>query len=209
MPKSRKRKRPTAGATRTIDWGASAAPKNRLRERIIVIAVVVIVVAGGGGYLWQTFSASRAFGNLAQQGQAVLGSVTTQPNDGRRHLDAGERWTYAERYPTSGPHEPIWTRPGFYDDRQPPTRLVHALEHGNVVIYVGEQPPDVIETLRDWAGLFTGQWDGLVVTSDASLGRRVVLTAWTRRLELDSFDAASAAAFVDAFRGRGPENPVR
>ena len=131
------------------------------------------------------------------------------PTTGRRHLDAGERWRYDSRYPTSGPHQTIWVWPGFYDRRQDPLRLVHALEHGNIVVYFDRQPPDVIDTLQDWAGLFTGQWDGLVVARDPGLGQSIVLTAWRKRLELDRFDAAAAAAFIDAFRGRGPENAVR
>ena len=37
----------------------------------------------------------------------------------------------------------------------------------------------------------------------------VVMTAWTKLLRLEAFDEASAAAFIDLFRGRGPENRVR
>ena len=37
----------------------------------------------------------------------------------------------------------------------------------------------------------------------------VILTAWTRVLTLDGFDRDAAAAFIDAYRGRGPEHPVR
>lgn len=37
----------------------------------------------------------------------------------------------------------------------------------------------------------------------------ILLTAWTKMLRLAKFDAASAAAFIDRFRGRGPEHPVR
>ena len=35
------------------------------------------------------------------------------------------------------------------------------------------------------------------------------MTAWRKRLRLKTFDASAAAAFIDAYRGRGPENPVR
>ncbi len=41
------------------------------------------------------------------------------------------------------------------------------------------------------------------------MGKRVVLVAWTKLLRLRKFDAASAAAFIDAYRGRGPEQRVR
>ena len=41
------------------------------------------------------------------------------------------------------------------------------------------------------------------------LGQTIELTAWTKLLRLETWDAALAAAFIDAYRGRGPENPVR
>jgi hypothetical protein len=37
----------------------------------------------------------------------------------------------------------------------------------------------------------------------------VVLTAWRKILKLDSFEPAAAAAFIDTYRGRGPEKRVR
>lgn len=66
-----------------------------------------------------------------------------------------------------------------------------------------------MDILKRWAGLYGGQWDGLVVTPKPGLGEAIVLTAWTKLLRLAPFDAEAAAAFIDAFRGRGPENPVR
>ncbi len=210
MPKSRKRKK-TAGTTkpRDIQWGGSGTKKTRVFDRIVLPIIAVVVVVGGGLFWWQSSAAKRAFAELAEGGEAILDQVQSSRSDGRRHLDPGERHFYASRYPTSGPHEPVWTRPGFYESAQPPTRLVHALEHGNIVIYYDRPGPEVEATLRDWADLFTGQWDGVVVSKDSGLGEGLVLTAWTKRLDMDSFDAPAAAAFVDAYRGRGPENPVR
>jgi hypothetical protein len=40
------------------------------------------------------------------------------------------------------------------------------------------------------------------------LGETVILTSWQHRLELAKMDVR-ASFFVDAFRGRGPENRVR
>ena len=67
----------------------------------------------------------------------------------------------------------------------------------------------MLQTLDAWADVYDGRWDGIVVTPMVGLGQSVVLTAWNRRLDLDRFDPASAAAFIDGYRGRGPENPVR
>lgn len=176
---------------------------------MITGVVAIAIVVGLGGYLARDVFAKRQIASLAALGAATLSDVETQRSDGRGHLDPGQRHFYAARYPTSGPHESVWVRPGFYDEAQPPTRLVHAMEHGNVVIYYDAPGEAALEMLRRWSGLYTGQWDGLVVTKDSGLGSRIVLSAWTKRLELERFDPEAAAAFVDAFRGRGPENPIR
>ena len=126
---------------------------------------------------------------------------------GDRHVDQffGD---YGAEFPTSGPHAPTPAAPGFYDEPIVPEPLVHALEHGNIVIYF-EEPGDVaIEALRRWTGAYVGSLDGVIAVRTPGLGERVVLTAWQRKLSLDRFDVR-AAYFVDAFRGRGPESRVR
>jgi hypothetical protein len=116
---------------------------------------------------------------------------------------------YGTPFPTSGPHSPRWTETGFYSEPQPPTELVHALEHGNIVIYYDRPGSGALDQLRRWADEYQGQWDGVVVVPSPGLKRSVVLTAWEKRLRLDRFDAEAAAAFLDAFRGRGPEGAMR
>jgi hypothetical protein len=170
------------------------------------LAAVVIVA---GLAWWRSIGAERAFLALAAQGRAALTQVRSIRSDGRTHLSPGQTHLYTSRFPTSGPHFSTWTEPGVYDRAERPSHLVHALEHGNVVIYVDRPEPAVIETLEAWAALYDGRWDGIVLVPMAGLGQGVVLTAWTKRLDLERFDSAAAAAFIDAYRGRGPEHPVR
>lgn len=214
MPKSRTRKRKksgTAAATSgggNVQWGGASQELKPATKGILGL-VAVAIVGGIGWFAWNAFSVSQEFDALIEAGQPALGNVVSTPSLGRRHLAIGENYSYREGYPTSGPHDQTWVSPGFYTRPQLPTRLVHAAEHGNIVIYYNNPGDEVIETLKSWAGLYSGQWDGIVVTRNRSLGASVVLTAWRKRLRLPSFDAASAAAFIDAFRGRGPENKVR
>ncbi|MCP4327660.1 MAG: DUF3105 domain-containing protein [Alphaproteobacteria bacterium] len=116
---------------------------------------------------------------------------------------------YDRDFPTSGPHSPTWTVPGVYDRPQAKSELVHALEHGHIVVYFDRPSPEAWRQLTDWAGLFSGKWDGLVVTPYPGLDETMVMTAWNRTLRLDAWNGMVAAAFIDAYRGRGPENPVR
>jgi hypothetical protein len=171
---------------------------------------VAAVLGAVGGWLWWQFNAAETvFLDLAQAGRPALDAVKTRPNLGRGHVPPGQGVAYGDPFPTSGPHDSKWVEPGFYRTPQTPERLVHAVEHGNIVIYYDTPGDAVVETLDSWTGLYGAQWSGIVVAPAPGLGAAVVLTAWRKVLRLDPFDAAVAAAFVDAYRGRGPEKPVR
>ena len=207
MPKSRKRQKKASQAGK-VSWGGKATPGTRRLN--VVIAAVALAAAVAGGMYWYTASRTEsAFLALADQGRDRLEAVESETNKGRRHLGPGETHSYGDSTPTSGPHDTTWAKTGFHETAQVPTRVVHALEHGNVVVYYDRPGEAVIETLKDWTGLYTGQWDGLLAVPMPGLGEGLVLTAWTKELRLDTFDAPLAAAFIDAYRGRGPEHPVR
>ena len=209
MAKTKSKKRRNASADRSLTHGGHYTPSRRRRDYAVAAAVSAAIVAGVGAYWWWLTKAEGDFLALAAQGQAVLSEVRREPSLGRTHLRAGETYSYASRFPVSGPHHQVPTEPGFYDFPQAPIQLVHALEHGHVVIYYDQPGDDALDMLKQWSSRYSGVWDGVVVTPMPRLGERIELTAWTRRLRLTRFDPAVAAAFVDAYRGRGPEHPVR
>ncbi len=208
--KKRKKSPEAAAAARPMSWGGGYSAKQRRRDYLIMAAVLVVALAGGGSYWWRTAGVGRDFDQLVAAGQGSLARVKTIASRGRDHFSPGTPYAYPSRFPTSGAHATATTAPGFYDTAQPPTLLVHAVEHGNIVIYYGDgADPSVLETLRDWTDLYDGRYDGVVAVPMTGLDDRVVLTAWTKRLNLRPFEPAAAAAFIDAYRGRGPEHPVR
>ncbi|GIW25283.1 DUF3105 domain-containing protein [Meiothermus sp.] len=171
--------------------------------------VGALAVLLGGFFWWQGQSADDFDALIAQGKPGLEARVISHPDAGRGHINMGTPVQYATDPPTSGVHWPNWTNPGFYERPEPREKLVHALEHGNVVIYYDRPPAEVLNQIRSWQRRFTGQWDGLVVVPKQGLGPIIELTAWNKLLRLETWDAALAAAFVDAYRGRGPENPVR
>ena len=193
---------------RGISWGGSASPGTR-RINFVLAAVLAVALAAGGGFWWRTLGVEREFQALAAQGQAKLAAVESLPSHGGGHLSPGASHSYADSIPTSGVHDPSWVKPGFYEQQQPQPRLVHALEHGNVIVYYEHLEPEPAALLSAWTGLYDDQWDGVIAAPLPGLGDGVVLAAWTKLLRLERFDAAAAAAFIDRFRGRGPENAVR
>ncbi len=125
---------------------------------------------------------------------------------GREHIEGPV--DYGTEFPTSGPHAPSPARPGFYNDPLPTESLVHAMEHGNVIIYYDEPADAAMKLIRGWTDQYRGVWDAVIAVRKDGLGEGFVLTAWQHRLELPKMDVR-ASFFVDAFRGRGPENRVR
>lgn len=150
-----------------------------------------------------------AFEPGTTEGTAALTAVETFPDDGRKHVEPGETVNYEKDFPTSGPHDPNPVVPGVHSQEQRPEQLVHSLEHGNIVVYYDQPGTEATKALESWANQFSGAWDGVVVTPKAGLGESIVLTAWTKQLNLTEFEPEAAASFIDEHRGRGPENPVR
>ena len=214
MAKSKRRRKrtqahkPKAESGGKIAWGGKASKGTR-QLNVVLAVVALAAIAAGAYYLITSLSAEARLLALAAEGRDGLADVVSKRNFGRGHLQAGEAHAYDETFPTSGPHPTTWTTTGFYDAAPEPGLLVHALEHGNIVIYYDKPGDEVMATIEEWVGLYGGQWDGLIAAPKAGLGDQVVLTAWIKELRLDPFDPALAAAFIDAYRGRGPENPVR
>lgn len=182
---------------------------SRRSGRLWMALAVLVVLALLGLYFLQSRPSYSNFTALAVQGKPALAHIQIEPDAGRSHVPVGQAVQYATNPPTSGPHWPSPTQPGFYTQPQPPETLVHSLEHGNVVIYYSQPGSQALAQLKTWANQFSGTWDGLVVVPVNGLGGGIILTAWDKTLRLDTFDPAAAAAFIDAFRGRGPENLVR
>ena len=205
--KSKKRHNPSAG--RSLNYGGLYSQSRRRRHHVITAIIVVIAAVGFGAYWWWSWVSEAEFLALAAEGEFALAEIETDSSLGGGHRAASEAYYYQAQFPTSGIHHPVPTEPGFYEILQPPGRLVHAVEHGHIVIYYERPGLDALAKLKQWVSLYSGHWDGIVVTPMPDLGEKVVLTAWTKHLILKRFDAAATAAFVDKFRGRGPEKLVR
>ena len=201
---SKKRKKKTPSAQPSKPPQKSAFP-----TRYVVYGIAVLALIGAGYGFFAGQQEESAFDTLAAAGQGALNRVESFPSEGRTHMPAGSQISYGTNPPTSGPHYIHWVNPGFYETPKGRSNLVHSLEHGMIVIYYDRPTADALETLKSWTSLFTGPWSGIVSVRKAGLGEKVILTAWRRMLRLDRLETEVAAAFIDAYRGRGPENPVR
>lgn len=173
------------------------------------VGIAIAMVAVIGGLWYRNRPQAIPFEPNTTVGEAAMASIQTFPDQGRTHVTPGQPVNYDSDFPTSGPHDPNPVLPGVYTQEQRLEELVHSIEHGNIVIYVDQPGQVATDTLTAWASEFPGSWDGLVVVPKPGLGPEVVLTAWNHKLRLPEFEPEAAATFIDTYRGRGPENPVR
>ena len=126
---------------------------------------------------------------------------------GSDHVDEGVRVVYSSTPPTSGEHWPRWAGCGFYSESLPDERIVHNLEHGNIVVsYNFANPAQVTElreALEDEAQF--GNW-GVARSYDGIADGKVALSAWGRLHIMDGVSPGEISLFFDAFAGNlGPE----
>ncbi len=166
-----------------------------------------------GGVLALIIAAPLLWGWMSGDDEmpAVLEDVVQEmPDEGRDHVAQGTEVDYDSDPPTSGPHYPSVAPPDLYREVVPDEMLVHNLEHGHVIVYYHPSLSD--ESARKISELtseYDGQWDAVLAVPRPEMEYELTLTAWNVKMELEEFDEELIDAFVDAFRGKGPENPVR
>lgn len=133
------------------------------------------------------------------------------PSQGHDHWDISrlEGFHYNSNPPTSGPHMEQFIDTYTPSSPLPPYIQVHLLEHGNVLIQYNCTCPDTVKSLEKLAASFDTyapslgleEGKGVIVAPNPSLPHRIVLTAWTRLLPMDSLDEKVAAKFIATWLG--------
>ena len=150
---------------------------------------------------------------------SACGAVESSfPIDGALHTDACSELSYGTNPPSSGTHYGSWPAFKVYDAAVPRGFLVHAMEHGAVVIgysctdcdderdaaraLVADLGPDPLCCADPSC---TGATTRLILAPDPRLDTAWAAAAWGVTLVGDCFEPDVFRAFVEAHRGRGPE----
>ena len=154
-----------------------------------------------------SFVAARSRSERTLARALVAGSCTT---DERTDPTAGDGHVTDPVFrvdpPAGGDHLEQVAKAGVYTGDAVPEdgRLVHALEHGYVVLWHRPDTPAAeLERLAE-----TNEGD-VVVAERATLPVPVAATAWGRRLLCQEVEPATLGRFVDAYVGKGPEDVAR
>lgn len=140
------------------------------------------------------------------------------PLDTAAHTSACEEIAYGTNPPSSGTHYGSWPIFKIYDRPVPRGFLVHAMEHGAVVIGYSctdcEEEVLAARALVDELGpdplcctdpSCTGATTRLILAPDPRLDTPWAAASWGFTLAGGCFEPEAFRAFVEAHRGRGPE----
>lgn len=133
-----------------------------------------------------------------------LADVQTFADLGGGHLAAGDPVPEYNSSPaTSGPHAPTPAACGIYTEELSDVVLVHNLEHGTVVIqYRPELSESDLAELEEFARSKTSH---VLLAPREDLPSDVVVTGWSRMLQLDGAKMEKIEAFYDRWARIGPE----
>lgn len=135
-------------------------------------------------------------------------AVETFPVEGSTHVPVGTVVVYGTDPPTSGNHYPEPAQGGYYDFPIEAGFLVHSLEHGGIVLYYN--PATVTDaqkaSLLALAQAHPGVFSQVVCVPRDDPTYPIILTAWTRRLRLQTYDQALIDEFVALYLDQGPEH---
>jgi hypothetical protein len=170
------------------------------------VAVGALVGFGGGGKTDAVSALKRAGCTFKDY-----------PGVSRRHIGnpAARPKSWNSFPPTSGPHYVTPAVYNFYSEPVELARVLHGLEHGAVfMLYGSKTPSDTVDELRK---IYDRDPRGLVVAPLPELGNKIALGAWTSKhpgsaelgtghlAKCTAVDTKAFEAFIDEYRGRGPE----
>jgi hypothetical protein len=180
---------------------------------VLVVYVTFFMGSGGDGGSGTGTGGAEGAPPREIPDDPLLSDAESFESNGLNHVSQSTDVDYERMPALSGPHYSRAAGPDFYEETPAMGNLVHSIEHGYVVIYYdpGAITPEARTHMENLTSTYTERWESVIAAPNpnADPASPYVLTAWQVRLRMDEYDRDTVDAFLDAFRGRGPENPVR
>ncbi len=128
----------------------------------------------------------------------------------RNHLAEGTPIEYNTVPATSGDHWPRWSQCGFFEEEIPDERIVHNLEHSNIIVSYNLTTPEEVEELRDvMSSVGLSGVHGVTRSYSKIEPGTVALSAWGVSDTMQGIDEERINRFFEAYGGTlGPEGNI-
>lgn len=181
-----------------------AETKKARRNRNLVTAVIALLVAALVIFLVLNERESTEFVGVSQE-EAGCDDIETHELLEADHVDEGTAIEYNSSPPTSGPHYAQPSPTGFFSNPVEPERLVHNLEHGQIVYwYDPNMPEDALASLE----AYVRDGSGALVASpydQVPSGFEFTMAGWGASQSCVEPSREVLDNFRERFQGRGPE----
>jgi hypothetical protein len=215
LPESRhRRRRNRAGPGRGRSTAPVTAPRSRRRKTnwlyLVASALIALLVIGSFAITGTIglLGGGRQSGTSDQYVEGIGIQHEIMPT--RDHVSEGQSVEYNSVPPTSGNHWPRWSNCGFFEEEIPDERVVHNLEHSNIVVSYNLTSPEEVDQLRDVMNDI-GLANTLGVTRFYSeiLPGTVTLSAWGVSDTMAGIDKDRIVKFFETYAGNlGPEGNI-
>jgi len=218
VPESKHRRRRGRPVSRGQRVAATpiARPRKQKTNKLYVAASVIIAVLVIGGFAVGGINFQRPPDTGSSSGEYVEGVgvqqelMSTGASGLNTHVDNNQTVEYSTSPATSGDH---WATPiscGFYEDGLSDERIVHNLEHGNIVVSYNLASEEEVDRLRDALESIgkNAIW-GVARSYDKIPSGTVALAAWGVLDTMQEVDEDRLKTFFDTYSGAmGPERIV-
>jgi hypothetical protein len=176
--------------------------KEAVRRNAVIGVVAVLFVALLGVCLTERTKDKEAQDELVAQLTSGDCRYDTRTDSGSDHVPNPP--PYKVDPPAGGDHTPQAAAPGVYREGElpPDGPLVHAQEHGYVVIWYRPGDAEIMSRAEALGEEFSEE---TLVVPRASLDVPVAATAWHRRLLCSAFEEKALREFIRGYRDKGPE----
>ena len=218
MPESRRRRRRGQAIPRGVRSGGSlteSRPARKKTNKLYLAAsaiVAVLVIAGfavGGIPLGGGGNQGAGIGRYGEYQDGIGVQQELMPT--LNHVPETENVEYNTVPPTSGDHWDFWARCGFYEGGLPDERIVHNMEHGNIVVSYRLPDQADVDQLKNFMEGFDLAADWVVTRHyDKIPEGTVALTTWGVLDTMQGVDEDRIERFIRAYAGTlSPEFPGR
>ena len=123
------------------------------------------------------------------------------------HLPSGQLADYTVIPPYGEEHSPIALACGIYSATPTFEMVVHAMEHGAVVLWYApdELSAEGLQSLTEIAADHLNDSDYVIQAPYGALGSPLMLVAWGVRLPLETVEERAIDQFFDEFHDDAPE----
>ncbi len=217
MPESRRRRRHghrVPGDRRAGTSLASARPRARKKNWLYIVASGLIAVLVIGGFIVGSagIGSGRLVSNQSGSATQYVDGIGVQHDTlpTQNHVGDDQAVEYNTIPPTSGDHWRRWSNCGFFEEELADERIVHNLEHSNIVVSYNLSTPQEIEELRDvMKDIGLANVTGVTRAYSKIEPGTVALSAWGVSDTMQGIDKDRIEAFFDAYAGTlGPEGNI-